>query len=466
MLESLEDRAVPAAIQLIHNSPYEAAEVVDVYVNDVLVADDFTFRSASGFLDLTPFLGGNDTATINVDITAGDADDNSDPVFEADIPIENGVNYIGVAIGDPGSDGSTPAFTVALATVGQIASGSSDEVDLLVFHGSPDAPEVDVVARDVGILVDDISYTEFNQTDGVDSYISVPPATFTLDVTLADDNDVVAATFEADLSGLGGGAAVVLASGFLAPEPGEDNFGLLTVLPDGTAFLLPVVVEGTRFSDVFTVDVEEGDTNTLQIQRTFGDTTEFTLDPNQPIIIDAGRGFDRLYYNAASADLELPDITFRGGRFRDAVVVLGTDENDIITIANAANGYALEVNGANLFATSVESFSVYGRGGADYVDASGLLDRGVYLAGGEGNDTLIGGALADFIFGGDGDDSIRGGSGRDFLFGEDGNDELFGEGGTDILSGGRGSDFLDGGAGFDLLFGGFGRDTLTRGFGF
>src|SRR5438132_9212593 len=41
-LESLEAREVPAAkLQLIHNSPFAAAKVVDVYVNDNLLLDNF-----------------------------------------------------------------------------------------------------------------------------------------------------------------------------------------------------------------------------------------------------------------------------------------------------------------------------------------------------------------------------------------------------------------------------------------
>ncbi len=90
---------------------------------------------------------------------------------------------------------------------------------------------MDVVARDVATVVDDISYGEFQ------GYVSVPPAKYILDVTTSDGSTVVV-SFMADLSGLGGGAATVLASGFLTPPPGP-RFALLAVLPDGTVVRLP-----------------------------------------------------------------------------------------------------------------------------------------------------------------------------------------------------------------------------------
>ncbi|WP_069307683.1 calcium-binding protein [Methylobrevis pamukkalensis] len=94
--------------------------------------------------------------------------------------------------------------------------------------------------------------------------------------------------------------------------------------------------------------------------------------------------------------------------------------------------------------------------------------------GGNGIDTVTGGALADVIYGGGSNDALAGGAGMDLLKGEAGNDLLEGggasdtlEGGdnTDILLGGAGADTLDGGAGADTLNGGVVNDTLTGGIG-
>jgi hypothetical protein len=69
----------------------------------------------------------------------------------------------------------------------------------------------------------------------------VPPASYTLQLTPGNNNSAVLASYVADVSGLTGGAGIILASGFLTPLTNQNgqSFGLLLVLPDGTAFLLP-----------------------------------------------------------------------------------------------------------------------------------------------------------------------------------------------------------------------------------
>lgn len=57
-----------------------------------------------------------------------------------------------------------------------------------------------------------------------------------------------------------------------------------------------------------------------------------------------------------------------------------------------------------------------------------------YLWGREGNDTMIGGGVADDLWGGAGNDQLFGGNGDDFLAGEFGNDYLDGGPGTDYVA--------------------------------
>jgi Ca2+-binding RTX toxin-like protein len=67
------------------------------------------------------------------------------------------------------------------------------------------------------------------------------------------------------------------------------------------------------------------------------------------------------------------------------------------------------------------------------------------LAGGVGNDTLVGLGTAD---------TVNGGEGNDALSGQGGDDNLLGGAGSDLLQGNAGNDTLDGGSGNDILAGG------------
>jgi Ca2+-binding RTX toxin-like protein len=81
---------------------------------------------------------------------------------------------------------------------------------------------------------------------------------------------------------------------------------------------------------------------------------------------------------------------------------------------------------------------LFSRNRRDRDDRDGNRDD--RLRGGEGRDTLSGGAGDDVIRGLDGDDRLIGGSGNDELFGQDGNDTLRGGSGDDEVSGGPGND--------------------------
>lgn len=79
---------------------------------------------------------------------------------------------------------------------------------------------------------------------------------------------------------------------------------------------------------------------------------------------------------------------------------------------------------------------------------------------GDGNDTILGNAAANFLRSGRGDDNVSGAVGSDVIWGEQGNDRLHGGNGDDSLMGSAGVDILLGGAGSDRLTGGSGGDTF------
>ncbi|MCB1151939.1 DUF4397 domain-containing protein [bacterium] len=221
--------AQTATVQVIHNSPDPAAATVDIYIGmgtTEPAIPDFAFRAATGLVDLPA-----DTE-LQIGVAPGNSTDSGDVLawFPVTLPAGSMTVVMATGVLDPMSitnpDGVSTGFT--LVTNELMTSASAGNVGLLAYHGSPDAPTVDVVAAGVGVLVPGLTYTDFA------GYLEVPEGTYTLQVTPAGVNESVLFQYEAALSGLGGGTAVVFASGALS------DFGLYAALNDGTVIQLPV----------------------------------------------------------------------------------------------------------------------------------------------------------------------------------------------------------------------------------
>lgn len=211
-----------AELQIIHNSP---SPTVDIWINGEKAIEGFAFRSA------TPFLDAPAGIPLQIGVAPSPSNDPSEIIASFDVTLEDGETYIAIANGVVG-DPNTP-FNLEIITEARTEAGNPDEVDLLVFHGSPDAPAVDVLANGgTPPIVDDLAFGENS------GYLSVPAGSYDLGITPADDNSNILLTYRADVSSLEGGAGMVFASGFLNDTPG---FGLWVALPDGTVFPLPLV---------------------------------------------------------------------------------------------------------------------------------------------------------------------------------------------------------------------------------
>lgn len=214
-----------ARFQVIHNA---VAPAVDIYFNDEPALENFEFRTATGYDFVVA------AEPINVKVVPTGGNPATDAVFDADVTFpDNAGSYIVVATGIPG-DLDAP-FTLAVYDGGREAAESAG-VDLLLYHGAPNAPAVDVlVSGTTSLVFENVAYGEFSN-----DYVNVPAASYELDVTPTGINDQVVATYLADVTSLEGGAAVVFASGLLGDD--EPTFAVWVALPDGTTFPLDLLV--------------------------------------------------------------------------------------------------------------------------------------------------------------------------------------------------------------------------------
>ena len=361
LLTAFSAFAQTARVQIIHNAPNPT---VDVYVNGLLALDDFEFRTATSFLDLP--------AGVQLSIAVAPASSTSvlDAIASFDATFDDGQTYVVTASGIVG-DPTTPFTLITDAAAREVAIDGADRVNLSVLHGSPDAPAVDVVVRTGAKIVSNASYGEFTP------YLSVPAGEYYLDVKPAGTADIVA-TYRADLSGLGGQAIKVMASGLLGGTPA---FGLFAVLNDGTVVELPLApvarVQVLHNSPSPTVDVY-ANADLLIDDFAYRTATPFIFVPagvnitlgvapdNSTSAADAIATFDvnlengKTYIVTASGIVGDPTTPF-GLNINDAGQEAASDTNnvDIAVLHGATNAPAVDVD-AVFVANNVISNLAYG----------------------------------------------------------------------------------------------------------
>lgn len=209
--------------QVIHNSP---APTVDVYLDNGLFLDDFAFHDATN-VGLLPA-----RTPLKLSVAPGNSTSVADAIYQLPVDgLDLGNFYIVMAAGVVGS--SSHPFQLYVNSQGRYKSSNPVNVDLSVFHGSPDAPSVDVTIPGGIVIFDNIAFGNFT------GYLSVPAAQYTIQLTPADDNTTVVKSYIADASSFAGEAAVLYASGYLGSQP---KFEVWAAFADGTTFPLPEVV--------------------------------------------------------------------------------------------------------------------------------------------------------------------------------------------------------------------------------
>ncbi len=222
-----------ARIQLIHNSADLDAGNMQINVDgDSLTS--INFRNATPYQDIA---GGAHDFEFIVQDPSGAGPVAVGPVS---VNLTAGTSYVGIIDGISPLNLARGAYVVpdgrdiemTIITVGDAreTANSTTSVELFIHHGATDAEVVDIIANSTATLADDLDY---GQSTG---YQVLPPAIFQLDVTPGNDNTTILGTFEADLTGLTGGTAVVCASGFSDPASNEGGpeVALLVAYADGT----------------------------------------------------------------------------------------------------------------------------------------------------------------------------------------------------------------------------------------
>jgi hypothetical protein len=228
LLELPAEDISTARVQVIHNSADLAAAEVDVWLNDVLLIDNFAFRTASPFIDAPA--GEEFTISIQPPTSTGP----EDPLWSQNYTLEGGEKYMLVANGIVSPSGYDPVQPFDIYVYAGARETASDDLmtDVLVFHGSTDAPTVDIweTAFVGGPIIDDLMYGEYAE------YLELETNDYTLEVR-DETGTVVVAAYLAPLATLGleGQAISVVASGFLTPANNSNGpgFGLWVSLAGG-----------------------------------------------------------------------------------------------------------------------------------------------------------------------------------------------------------------------------------------
>lgn len=274
-------------LEVIHNSADAAAEEVDVYLNGDLLIDNFAFRTTSGFIDAP--------AAMPLEIAVAGANSMSvgDAIATFPVTLGSGKTYVVVANGivSPSGYSPAPAFNLDIFDQGREEAGMMGNTDVLVYHGSTDAPTVDVAETGVGAgtIVDDIEY------NGFQGYLELGTADYELTVQdMSGTTDV--ASYAAPLATLGlqDAAITVLASGFLDPSMNSNGpaFGLWVSLGTaGELVQLPSVTTGILEQDILS------SSNLFPNPATEVATIQYELSANTSGQLNVTDATGRMVYN-------------------------------------------------------------------------------------------------------------------------------------------------------------------------
>lgn len=268
--------APTARVQVIHNSADAAAEVVDVWLDNTLLIDDFEFRTA------TPFIDAPANTSFTISITERSSQSPENAVWSQSYTLEADQTYVLIASGIVIPDGYNPdtPFNIYVYPMGREQSAEMGNTDVLVFHGSTDAPTVDIVETAVGAgtIIDDLMYGDYA------GYLELPTENYRLAIR-DESGSVTVAEYEAPLYDLGldNYSITVVASGFLNPSVNNngEGFGLWVALPEGGDMVpLPIItnLEETVLEESSIVAYPNPATSVVNISYTLNKESDVSIN--------------------------------------------------------------------------------------------------------------------------------------------------------------------------------------------
>lgn len=260
--------AQSALLQVIHNAADPELLTIDIYLNGKPWADNVQFRQANEF-EFVPA-----GVSIKVDIAPGSSTSVADAFYTTNVTLGVGTKNIIMATGVKGT-GFAPnpeeediAFTLKTFAAAKDIANDPSTVEVNFWHGSTDAPVLNVVKNPEDTLVKFIGYNLYANYDALN------PGIYDLYLTSVYDKDDTLGAFTVDLSGYAGQAIMIFASGFLNPSQNNDGpvFALFAALPNGDVvplgnILASVKAIGTPFQKLLAYPVPSTDQLTLEIEN-------------------------------------------------------------------------------------------------------------------------------------------------------------------------------------------------------
>lgn len=203
---------------------------VDIYIDDQLAIDDFAFQKTS--------LEEIKEGTINLDVTASDAADSSEPLHEYQIELMPDNTYHIILHGQDKNQ-----ISIAELSVSEGIKPSGDNNDIQIIHGAPDLGEANVRILDQTInrSVIEILGTGMKYQD-IGDYVSLAPEEYNVAI-YESKTDSLIEVYAIDLSQASQQHGVLILSG--SGRSHADGLTIMGVWQDGDIFF-PDVVTSTQ----------------------------------------------------------------------------------------------------------------------------------------------------------------------------------------------------------------------------